>query len=502
MTQKSIAIVGAGIAGLSAGCYAQMNGYRSQIFERHSIPGGLCTSWTRKGYTFDGCIHHLAGVSPDSGLHRLWQELGAFQDHQIIYHDSLVQVEGPGGKALTVYTDVDHLEQHLREIAPNDSAAIDVYVRAIRRLLPLELLAMPLAKPAALLKMLPLAPALVKWMRVNQGQFAQRFTDPFMRRAFPVIQYDFAGLPMLIHLNFMAGCYNKTLGWPVGGSRAFAAAIAQRYTDLGGKIHYRSPVAEILVDTDGSRRVRDRAVGVRLADGSEHAADVVISAADGHATHFDMLGGHYIDARTEAYFANVPDRQDMSMHVSFGVDRDMSAEPHALCCFLETSVSLLGKERDRINVEVFAFDPTLAPEGKASVKVLLDARYSHWQALYAGDRERYNRAKQEIAQQVLALLEQRFPGISEQVEVTDVATPVTIERYTGNWHGAQAWIDESGGMLDMLRGKTKTVPGLQGFYMAGQWAGGIGLSTAAIQGRKAIQTICKRDGRRFVTDIP
>jgi phytoene dehydrogenase-like protein len=215
-----------------------------------------------------------------------------------------------------------------------------------------------------------------------------------------------------------------------------------------------------------------------------------------------MLGGRYADDRVQAYFANVPDRQDMSMHVSFGVDRDMSAEPHALCYFLEEPVTLLGKERDRINVEVYSFDPSMAPEGKTAVKVLLDARYSRWKELYAGQDERYNAAKQEIAQQVLALLEQRFPGISEQVEVVDIATPVTIERYTGNWHGTQAWIDENGGMLEMLRGKTKTLPGLDNFFMAGQWAGGIGLSTAAIQGRKAIQTICKHDDRRFQTSVP
>jgi len=497
MAYKSITIVGAGIAGLAAGCYAQMNGYRSQIFEQHNIPGGLCTSWTRQGYTFDGCIHHLAGASPHSGLYRLWQELGAVQDRPMVYHDYLVQVEDSSGKAFTVYTDVDRLERHLYEISPGDRPAIDRYMRAVRRLLSLELLAIPIAGPNQMLKLLPLVPSLIKWMRVNLEQFAQRFTDPFLRRAFPVIQYDFAEIPMLIHLNFMAGCYNKTLGWPVGGSRAFAAAIARRYTELRGELHYRSPVAEILVARDGDR---DRAVGVRLADGSEHTADVVISAADGHATQFDMLGGRYADARTQAYFDNVPDRQDMNMHVSFGVNRDMSAEPHALCYFLKDPVTLLGKERDRIDVEVYSFDPNMAPAGKTAVKVLLDASYSHWKVLHNGEQATYDAAKQQVANQVLALLEQRFPGITDQVEVTDVATPVTIERYTGNWHGTQAWMDENGGLIEFLRGKTKTLPGLDNFYMAGQWAGGIGLSTAAIQGRKAIQTICKRDGQRFVTN--
>jgi phytoene dehydrogenase-like protein len=38
--RESIIIIGAGIARLAAGCYARMNGYRSRIFELHSLPGG------------------------------------------------------------------------------------------------------------------------------------------------------------------------------------------------------------------------------------------------------------------------------------------------------------------------------------------------------------------------------------------------------------------------------------------------------------------------------
>jgi len=55
MKNQSITIIGAGFAGLSAGIYAQMNGYQSQIFEMHNLPGGLCTSWKRKEYIIDGC---------------------------------------------------------------------------------------------------------------------------------------------------------------------------------------------------------------------------------------------------------------------------------------------------------------------------------------------------------------------------------------------------------------------------------------------------------------
>ena len=73
MSERSIVIVGAGIAGLSAGCYARMNGYKTIILEMHNIPGGLCAAWKRKGYTFDISMHMLVG-SKSGPFHQMWQE--------------------------------------------------------------------------------------------------------------------------------------------------------------------------------------------------------------------------------------------------------------------------------------------------------------------------------------------------------------------------------------------------------------------------------------------
>jgi phytoene dehydrogenase-like protein len=56
-----------------------MNGFESKIFEMHNKPGGLCTAWKRKDYTFDLCIHWLTGSSPKSPLYSVWEELGMFK---------------------------------------------------------------------------------------------------------------------------------------------------------------------------------------------------------------------------------------------------------------------------------------------------------------------------------------------------------------------------------------------------------------------------------------
>jgi phytoene dehydrogenase-like protein len=77
MPRESIIVIGGGVAGLATGCYAQMNGYRTRIFEMGGQAGGVCASWQRGDYTIDSCIQWLVGTRPGSTFNHVWQELGA-----------------------------------------------------------------------------------------------------------------------------------------------------------------------------------------------------------------------------------------------------------------------------------------------------------------------------------------------------------------------------------------------------------------------------------------
>jgi phytoene dehydrogenase-like protein len=57
--QIDVAIIGAGMAGLSAAVHVRHSGLSVKVFEQHYLPGGLCTAWKRSGYTFDYCIDYL-----------------------------------------------------------------------------------------------------------------------------------------------------------------------------------------------------------------------------------------------------------------------------------------------------------------------------------------------------------------------------------------------------------------------------------------------------------
>jgi phytoene dehydrogenase-like protein len=129
--KKSVIIIGAGIGGLSTGCYGQMNGYDTRIFELHDKPGGLCTAWQRKGYTIDGCLHWLTGSAPGTSMYQLWEELGIIQNQQIINSELFFRFEAADGRVFQMFADVDRLEKHMLEVAPEDKTVIRETTRAI-----------------------------------------------------------------------------------------------------------------------------------------------------------------------------------------------------------------------------------------------------------------------------------------------------------------------------------------------------------------------------------
>ncbi|MDD1769527.1 MAG: NAD(P)/FAD-dependent oxidoreductase [Methanomassiliicoccales archaeon] len=495
MARKSMIVIGAGIAGLSTGCYARMNGYDVELFERHDKPGGSCTSWNRKGYTFDHCIHNLSGTAPDSAIRYIWDELGGLRGTESLAFGEIVQLEDQKGHRVDVVSDLDALEEGMSEAAPADKELVHEYVEATRRMQGFDVLTFIVGGGRfSMLKMLPKLGLVRRWGPVTAAQYSDRFQDDFLRRAFRHVQYGMPGTPMLVHIGMLANVSIGDAGWPLGGSMALSRNIERRFVELGGKASYGSGVEKVLTKDD-------KAVGVRLIDGTEHFADIVVSAADGHNTIYGMLDGKYTNETIRSYYHEwVTEEQDFGLEVFFGVARDLDSEPHAICILLDEPLVIEGREFEKLDLEVFASRMGVAPKGKAVIKATFASSYDYWKAMKEKGAEAYDAKKTSVAEAVLAELEKRFPGLRAQVEAKDVVTPITSERYLGAYRGLQAWparID----MKQLLKeGVSPTLPGLRDFYMVGQYAQGmIGLITVAAGGRKIVRRICKEDKRRFQT---
>ncbi len=234
---KSIIIIGAGLGGLSSGIYGQTNGYTTQIFEQNILPGGQCTAWKRQGYTFDVCIHHFFGASEQSKLYRVWKEIGAMP-RPTVRPDDCVSVLSPDGKLFIDYYDLSKLGETLKLLSPADSAVIKEYLSAIRLFSDRDVMGeMAMGSFLSFLAVLFSRPSALKYLSLTLQKFGQKFSDPFLKRAFPLLVYSAPNTAMFLHLTRHAYGLNGVLQWPIGGAKELARSIEKRYLDLGVKIN-------------------------------------------------------------------------------------------------------------------------------------------------------------------------------------------------------------------------------------------------------------------------
>lgn len=494
---KSIIIVGGGVAGLSAGCYALMNGYRATVFEQHFLPGGLCTSWERGRYVFDGCLSYLYGTAPGRAFHDLWDELGLAERMSFVHRDEFIRVRDPDGFDVVAYADPDRLEDHLLAVAPVDRKPIRLLCDGVRRLTEFDLSALQ-KKPRSLmspmewgrlgLAMLPYTPDTLRWAFVSAEDFAGRFRNPFLRAAVPHL-FGWKEIPMLAAVSMLAYMHTGNAGVPVGGSLAFARQLEKRFLELGGTIEYRKRVERILVENG-------RARGVRLYTDEEFFADHIISAADGRTTIFEMLGPDFVRPVHKRLYTGQFEPHSQ-IQVSYGIKRDLSAEPGWVVHTLPHKPIIAADRREFLSVKNLNHDPTLAPAGCSILEVMVRLGYGYWQRIYGNPL--YKSEQVQVSDQVTEQLNWIYPGIAADIELTDVATPLSYERYTGNWQGSSCgWLLTKKSMLRMILGMKKTLRGLSGFRMAGQWVEpGGSVPICAASGRNAVWSICAEDKRPF-----
>jgi phytoene dehydrogenase-like protein len=498
--EKRMVIVGAGIAGLSTGCYALMNGYRATIFEMHAIPGGLCTAWKRKGYTFDISMHNFLG-SKSGPLHRMWRELGALKDREFVYHDVAARIES-GEKRLDICPDPRRLEDQMLALSPADADLTKEFIRLIFGKSLYDSMSLKPAEMSGLLDKIRMVAAIVplmgvfrKYRQMTIQEFVPRFQDPFLRSAvrffmdapdWPMLRFPVVGLAGL-----MKALHDSTV--PLGGSQQVIFQIAELYKKLGGEIHYQSRVTDVIVQND-------RATGVRLEDGTEHPADLVVWAGDGHTLIFDILGGRYLNQQIKDMYSNWIPVLPL-VHVALGVARDLSKEPHRIIFELDQPITIAGEEHKWMAVRHHSFDPSMAPAGKSAVEVWHATRYDYWETL-ARDRPAYEAEKERIAEATIAALECRWPGFASQIEVVDVPTPATYVRYTGNWQGSpDGWYITPENMK--TQAALRSLPGLSGLCMVGQWTAPFtGAVLAALSGRQLIQLLCRQNRTPFMISVP
>jgi phytoene desaturase len=501
MEKKKVIIIGAGLAGLTAGCYAQMNGFRSQIFEHHTVPGGVAAAWERQGYLIDGGIHLMMGHKPGTALHQVLKDLGAGDPSLYVDMGSYGRfIHQVSGIDLVISGDLDRLASELKKLAPEDSVAIDQVINGAKAFQGLNLSSFGMSQPpeltsrfSQLRELWQMRPA----MKYFSGRYSRKILDFVKHLKTPWLKDFFCSLflpesPVWFIMMILALVTDKQCGFLARGCRDFVLAIERHYKELGGEATYQATVDKILVENN-------RAIGIKLTDGREYRADYIISSGDSYNTIFNLLEGRYVNdkikKRHETWALSRP-----FLTVSYGVAREFPDDNPFTTIILSEPVIIGGETVKTLFVRILNYGGNFAPAGKTELQVEVETSFDYWYNLQSEDRAGYDREKERVAKEFLSSVESYYPGLSLQVEVVDVATPYTTWRYTMNRKGAWgAWLMSSAIIMERIERK---LPGLKNFYMAGQWVMCGGVPPSLFSGRHAIQLICDDERRRFATSVP
>ncbi|TFG33339.1 NAD(P)/FAD-dependent oxidoreductase [Candidatus Thorarchaeota archaeon] len=499
MSAKSVIIIGAGLAGLATGCYAQFNGYESQIFEHHSKPGGVAAVWKRGDYLIDGGIHFLICHKPDTKIYNVYQEIGAVGSCDIEDMTTYLRfIDETGSKSIDFTSDLERLQQDLIQIAPEDEKEIHSLIKEIACMSDSPLLTdlgMSTSPPElkgrldSLREMWQMR-GFMKYFTGKYSKSAAEYSETYLQNPFlkSMVKNLFSpDGPIWFIIMILACVVTGQLGLFKRGCHEFVNSIVDTYTSLGGQISYNSTVEKVLVENDC-------AVGVVLRDGTEHRADVVVSAADGKSTIYGFLDGKYLDRKTEHRYQNWKPYDPMLM-VSLGVRRTFEKDVPLTIFMMKEPLHYGERSIFCLPLRIFNYGDAFAPEGKTVIQIMLETEWDYWSILQQNKVD-YDAMKQQIVQELIERLEVHYSGITSQVEMIDVATPYTSWRYTLNHRGSpMGWLMTKKTLMELI---PRTLPGLDNFYMAGQWVlPGGGVPGCIYTGRNVIQILCKRDGKKF-----
>jgi phytoene dehydrogenase-like protein len=491
---KKIVIIGGGVAGLSAGIYGRLNGFETEIFEMHSITGGQCTAWERKGYRFDYCLHWLVGTRKGP-FNEIWHETGVLNENvRIVDHDVQSKIYDDEGREFILYTDLTRWEEYLCNLAPEDAGRIKKMCNDMRKSSFLQPysdppgIRNPVRSMVSVFRMMPVMALFAKYGRKSCNEYFKKlgFTNKALFGFFDSMygSRDFSALAFIM---MFAWFNQKNAGYLIGGSLQMADRMTKKFLALGGKLTIRAKVIKIMVENDAAK-------GVVLSDGTCIGADYVISAADGHSTIFTMLEGKYLTRKITSAYQNWTLFTPI-VQVSFGINRKIESEYPVETRIIKDQMIGRTKTINGYTIMNYCFDPTMAPEGKSVLVMRFESPWDLWKEM---EEAEYKMEKEQILLDAASILEKLYPGITEYIEARDVATPLTDVKYTGVWKGSYEGFMPSG--KNLMNNLDSYIPGLKNFYMAGQWLfPGGGLPPAGQSGKWGIQYICRGERKKFVS---
>ncbi len=434
-----IIVIGSGFGGLAAAIRLAAKGHDVDLFEKRNKLGGRAYVYEIDGFKFDG---GPTVITAPFMFDDLWAAAGKRREDyfDFVSCDPYYRIFDPNRRSFDYNGDEDFILRQIEQWNPDDKAGYQRFMATTKAIFQkgfVELADKPFLHFTDMLKV---APDLIKMQsyRSVYGYLSQFVKDDFLRQCFtfhPLLiggnPFDAPSIYAMIHyLEREWGIH-----WAMGGTGAIVAALGKLFAELGGRVHLNADVDEILVD-DSDRRV----TGIRLADGTIHRADQIVSNADVAFTYRNLIPARYRQKYSDRKIDNM--KYSMSLFVIyFGTKRqyrDQGLAHHNI---------ILGERYKALLTDIFdkkqlsddfslylhmpsLTDPSVAPPGCESFYVLSPVPH-------LGSGIDWTKAAKPYRDRIMQFLEDNYlPDLQANIVAEHSIDPLHFQNVLNSHNGA------------------------------------------------------------------
>jgi phytoene dehydrogenase-like protein len=457
-------VIGSGMGGLTTASLLSKRRLKVLLFEKEKQVGGYVVSFKRNGFTFDATGAFVGGCQVGGELYQILKEIGAHEEIEFIpiHH---IQNIYPGFEVHLRQGGFHSYTEALLNLFPEEEKGLNAYLSLVKKIGE----EVRSYSEITLLKRIFFPFYFRNLVRFHKSSHKTILDNLFRGGEIKMALHTLPATepPSRLSFLFVATLINKALiegvFYPKGGMGKISEAIAKCFYQCGGELNIQMEVEQILIK-------EGRVEGVLTKDGKVFQSAKVIS---------DINPNHMVKM--------------LPLEFQKPFSKEMRHFEYSLSCFiLYIATDLDVKSMDLPHFTYFRFlsdleeedrifrrgeipshpamivsiptllDPSLAPPRQHLIKVLVNVPYYYQEAWGKGDPGRYRRIKEEFSQKILQQLEAKLvPNLRSHLLFYEAATPLTLERYTGNEMGAMYGLASTPQQIGNLRPSHQTpIPGL------------------------------------------
>jgi len=492
-------VIGAGAGGLASALKLSCSGKKVLVIERQPVPGGCATNFTRRGFTFESAMHCVNSLAENGELRGYLEEFGIAKSLNFINLNDFGRIIYPQDD-FVVTPGEENFKNLLKDKFPAERDGIEkLFLRLNKFYRQFDNFCESRIPVFLQLMLSPFFyPEIIKFSSLTVDEFLDKYLRDEKLKSIISDLWRFVGvapkeLSMFYFSIILHGYYLEKTCYIKGGYGRIFKVVEQRIRENGSEIKYNTTVKAIITE-------KKHAKGVITDKNERFFAKTVISNANAIETLSELLD----DVQAKEKYTKELKQMKKSVsvfQVYLGLNKP--AKELGMRNFMislntsydhdENFINSTNADSDNCLLEVVdhsQLDPSLAPEGKGTLLIMTFDSYRNWEGL---SDEQYKQKKALLAEKLIKRVEKLLPGLSSSIELTEIATPRTMKRYTLSPDGAIYGFAHTVMQSSIFRLDQETC--IKGLFLAGAWTRpGAGVHACFVSGFDAAELALKRLG--------